>query len=310
MPVQYALRWPKIYEVAILYHYSRPPARTSRTTPPLRWRVGPFTLRTGADRAVTAMANCCSQHYARTLSLVNEAEELATSTIARPLEGRTRRLPTPPRRRGRGRPVGGGNTAEQTREILLDAAERSFTVRGYRASTMEVIAQDAGYSRAAIYRQFPNRELLVDALTQRTTQRHMVRMLERQPQGIGPIDMIVATLVIVATELAHDPLLKTISEASDEGTIAHMLANSTTVRQLAERAIEAVLREDAGKLFRRDIDAQDLTQYLVATALSLLLGIIPGSEDAEVARRYIDVFVLPAIVRDPPQPRAVFPRQT
>jgi hypothetical protein len=56
-------------------------------------------------------------------------------------------------------------------------------------------------------------------------------------------------------------------------------------------------------------NVQELTQYLVATALTLLLGIIPGSEDAEVARRYIDVFVLPAIVRDP-QPRAVFPRQT
>jgi hypothetical protein len=48
--------------------------------------------------------------------------------------------------------------------------------------------------------------------------------------------------------------------------------------------------------------AHDLTQYLIATALSLLLGIIPGTED-------VDVFVLPAIVSNPPQPRSVFPRQ-
>ena len=205
--------------------------------------------------------------------------------------------------------MGGGNTAEQTREILLDAAERCFTVRGYRASTMEVIARDAGYSRAAIYRQFPNRELLVDALIQRTTRRHMLRMMQQQPQGVSPIDMLVATMVIVATELAHDPLLETISEASEDGTIAHMLANNPTVRQLAEPVVQAVLREDAGKHFRPDIDAHDLTQFLIATALSLLLGIIPGSDDAEVARRYVEVFVLPAIVKDPPQPRAVFPRQ-
>jgi hypothetical protein len=52
-----------------------------------------------------------------------------------------------------------------------------------------------------------------------------------------------------------------------------------------------------------------LTQYLIATALSLLLGINPGTEDVDVARRYIDVFVLPAIVSNPPQPRAVFRRQ-
>ena len=76
--------------------------------------------------------------------------------------------------------MGDGNTAEQTREILLDAAERSFTVRGYRASTMESIAQEAGYSRAAMYRQFPNRQSLDDALIARTTQRHMTTILQRQ----------------------------------------------------------------------------------------------------------------------------------
>ncbi|MFZ3269425.1 MAG: TetR/AcrR family transcriptional regulator [Mycobacterium sp.] len=214
-------------------------------------------------------------------------------------------MPTSPRRRGR--PAGGGNTAEQTREILLDAAERSFRVRGHRASTMETIAQDAGYSRAALYRQFPNRESLNAALIHRTTQRHIVRLLERH-QGAGLVDMIVETLVIVATKLAHDPLLKTITDAADEGTVAQMLANSSTVTGLAEPLIEAMLREDAGQHFRPGIHSQDLTQFLIATALSLLLGIIPDSENADVARHYIEVFVLPAIIKDPPQPRTVFPR--
>ncbi len=95
--------------------------------------------------------------------------------------------------------------------------------------------------------------------------------------------MIVDSLVIVATELTHDPLLKTISEAADEGTVAQMLANSTTVTRLAEPRIEAMLREDAGHHFRRGIHPQDLTQFLIATALSLLLGIVPDSENADVA---------------------------
>lgn len=172
---------------------------------------------------------------------------------------------------------------------------------------MESIAQDAGYSRAALYRQFPNRESLDAALIQRTTQRHMVRLLEGRDTA-APVEMIVEILVIVATELAHDPLLKTIAEAADEGTVARMLANSATVTRLAEPGIEAILREDAGKHFRRGISPQDLTQFLVTTALSLLLGIIPNSENADVARHYIEVFVLPAIIRNPPQPRAVFPR--
>lgn len=172
---------------------------------------------------------------------------------------------------------------------------------------MESIAKDAGYSKATLYRQFPNRESLDAALIQRTTQRHIVRLLERQ-QGAGLVDMIVDILVIVATELAHDPLLKTIADAADEGTVAQMLANSSAVMRLAEPRIAAMLREDAGQHFRRGIHSKDLTQFLIATALSLLLGIIPDSENADVARHYIEVFVLPAIIADPPEPRVVFPR--
>ena len=173
---------------------------------------------------------------------------------------------------------------------------------------MEIIAQDAGYSRAALYRQFPNRKSLDAALIQRTTQRHMMRLLEGHDTA-RPIETIVDTLVIVATELAHDPLLKTISEAADEGTVDQMLASSSAITRLAEPTIEAILNQDAGKRFRRGIGAHDLTQFLITTALSLLLGIVPGSENADVARHYIEAFILPAIVTDPPQPHAVFPRE-
>ncbi|WP_319458114.1 MULTISPECIES: hypothetical protein [unclassified Mycobacterium] len=47
-------------------------------------------------------------------------------------------------------------------------------------------------------------------------------------------------------------------------------------------------------------------QFLIGTSMSMLLGVIPGTEDPEVARRYLEVFVLPALVADPPPPRDVF----
>jgi hypothetical protein len=46
--------------------------------------------------------------------------------------------------------------------------------------------------------------------------------------------MIVDTLVIVATELAHDPLLKTITEAADEGTVAQMPTCALPSVQIAD----------------------------------------------------------------------------
>jgi AcrR family transcriptional regulator len=209
-------------------------------------------------------------------------------------------------RRSRGRPVGGGITAEESKEAFLDAAERLFISPGYRASTMEVIAREAGYSRGSIYRHFPTRDSLVEAMIQRVTQRHMAGILERLPENASPVDILVESMVIVATELIHDPLLRTISDQSDERTVAHMLANNTALVQLVEASMEEMLASDGGNRFRPGLRPKDLAQFFISTSISMLLGVIPGTEDPETVRRYFDVFVLPAIVADPPKPRAVF----
>lgn len=215
-------------------------------------------------------------------------------------------MPTAPRRR-RGRPAGGGVTAEESKQAFLDAAERLFANRGYRDSTMEIIAREAGYSRGSIYRQFPTRERLVEALVQRTTQRHMEGILERVPPGAGVIDLLVESMVIVATELIHDPLLKSISDQSDERTVAHMVTNDAGLAQMVSTAMEGMLDQDDGGLFRPGLRAKDLAQFLISTNIAMLMGVVPGIEDADTARRYIDVFVLPALAAHPPPPRAVFP---
>jgi AcrR family transcriptional regulator len=216
-------------------------------------------------------------------------------------------LPEAPLRRSRGRPAGGGITAEQSKEAFLDAAERLFISPGYRASSMEMIANEAGYSRGSIYRQFPTRDSLVEALIQRVTQRHMARILDRLPSDAEALDILVESTVIVATELIHDPLLKTIGDQSDEGIVGHMLANKAALVQMVEPVMEEMLTTDAGDQFRRDLRPKDVAQFFISTAISMLLGVIPGTEDPDTVRRYIDVFVLPALLAHPPKPRSVFP---
>jgi AcrR family transcriptional regulator len=202
--------------------------------------------------------------------------------------------------------VGGGNTAEQAREVLMDAAEHLFVTRGYRASTMEVIAHEAGYSRTAIYRQFTNRDELIAAMVQRTTQRHMVSILPRISEGAGPIDLLVESLVIVATELVSDPLLNTIADQTPDGTIASLIATDSELTDLVTTTIKAMIAEDAAQ-FRAGLDPHDLAQFIIATALGFLVKTVPDITDPDAARRYIETFVLPAIVKKPPPPQRVFP---
>jgi AcrR family transcriptional regulator len=210
--------------------------------------------------------------------------------------------------RRRGRPVGGGNTAEQAKAVLMDAAERSILHRGFQASTMEVIAQEAGYSRAAMYRHFPNRRRLLEALVARKTRRHQVDIVARLPENAGLAEILVESLTIVATELIHDPLLQTLSQQTDDGTVAHLVANDPALPELVENLVEAMRADGGPHQIRPGLRAGDVGQFIITTAISMLLGVIPDTDKPDVARRYVETFVLPAILVHPPRARPVFER--
>lgn len=55
-------------------------------------------------------------------------------------------------------------SAAQTRSELLEAAERRFFAHGYHGTTLEAIAEEAGYSKGAVYSAFESKADLFLAL--------------------------------------------------------------------------------------------------------------------------------------------------
>ncbi len=56
-------------------------------------------------------------------------------------------------------------TAEDgRRERILEAAERAFVAHGFHAATMQHVAEEAGMSAGNLYRYFPSKESIVEAL--------------------------------------------------------------------------------------------------------------------------------------------------
>lgn len=49
---------------------------------------------------------------------------------------------------------------EQTRAAILAAAHASILKRGYQSSSLDQIAEDAGFTKGAIYVHFPNKQML------------------------------------------------------------------------------------------------------------------------------------------------------
>ena len=56
---------------------------------------------------------------------------------------------------------------DQTRARLLDAAEKVFVERGFHAASVDEVAEEAGYSKGAVYSNFENKDELFLAVLER-----------------------------------------------------------------------------------------------------------------------------------------------
>jgi AcrR family transcriptional regulator len=69
-------------------------------------------------------------------------------------------------------------TAEERRELILDAALEVFARRGFHGSSIDEIAQAAGVSKALIYEHFPSKRDLHVSLLERNVQEIFERLAE------------------------------------------------------------------------------------------------------------------------------------
>src|SRR5437763_2071325 len=61
---------------------------------------------------------------------------------------------------------------EATRELVLTAAARVFAERGFHATSLDAIAEEAGFSRGAVYYNFADKEeLFLELLDRRCAER-------------------------------------------------------------------------------------------------------------------------------------------
>jgi AcrR family transcriptional regulator len=206
-----------------------------------------------------------------------------------------------------GRPRGGGNEPEQAKEALLDAAERALSKHGYHASTMAVIAEEAGYTRTMAYRHFATRGELIEAVVRRVTVRQVAKIADRASDGEGQLTTLAAMItegfIVVATELARDPLYILVAEQTERGSVAQLFVNAERYLDFIVAMLEQKVAEE-GEIFREGLRLVDVARFLLSSALSMLLGLVADSDDPEQVRRYVNTFVLPAVMADPPPPAA------
>ncbi|WP_316675434.1 TetR/AcrR family transcriptional regulator [uncultured Tolumonas sp.] len=156
--------------------------------------------------------------------------------------------------------------AVERRARLLDAAETEFTQRGINIP-LESVAERAGVGIGTFYRNFPDRQALLDALLDRSLAR-MENQLIDDEKAKSVYDLIEH----IAESLVMSPVLSEYWRSTGKTQEAANLARDRFIR-IADRCLKAEPNE--GHL-RSDIVAED---FLLIS--SMLGGILCGRDMKE-----------------------------
>ncbi|SAK58080.1 TetR/AcrR family transcriptional regulator [Caballeronia ptereochthonis] len=93
---------------------------------------------------------------------------------------------------------------KQTRERLLDAAERMFVRKGFAATSVDDISDEAGYTRGAFYFNFDSKAEVLIELLQREGERTYSAIQAILKEGATPVEMKQRATAYFIDSLGHD----------------------------------------------------------------------------------------------------------
>ena len=171
--------------------------------------------------------------------------------------------------------------AIRNRERVLEAAKAVFSAGGPDAS-LEAVARRAGVGIGTLYRHFPTREALFEAVYRREVQQ-LGELAEQLKSEADPVDALRrwlrSNVEFVATKKGMSAALALAVQGSSELTAFSFERLSKAVGALLDRAVAA------GEI-RSDISPEDLLRALVGMCY---LHDQPGWQKSVV--RLLDVFV-------------------
>jgi AcrR family transcriptional regulator len=171
--------------------------------------------------------------------------------------------------------------ATRNRAQLLAVATRAFASAGTEPS-MRAIARQAGVGIATLYRHFPTKESLVDAVYRSQVVRLTTgarELLDRLPPAVAMRRWMDLFGDWIATKSG---MLDTLRAMIETGEIAH---GQTRVELLA--AITTIL--DAGRAvgdFRQDVTAEDISASLIG-----IFTVAPKSQREVLASRLLNLLM-------------------
>jgi AcrR family transcriptional regulator len=152
-----------------------------------------------------------------------------------------------------------------THERILDAAERCLRQLGLHRVSMGDVATQAGVSRGSVYRYFPDRRALLDAVLERSADRFVAGSTASVDRRRTLAAQVGEAAVFILEHRRDDTLL-----TGEESLLATLL--SVRVHGLLERWVEFWLPRLADAAargeVRSDLDPRQAAEWIVRLMLS------------------------------------------
>jgi len=137
--------------------------------------------------------------------------------------------------------------------VILDSAESMFGERGFRATSMDAIAERSGVTKALLYQYFGSKETLYEDCIERGRARlfdEIERRLAEQPPGWAQLEAFVRHYFDYLERNRENSWLL-YGEAARSAVDAMRERNAETIGGILERAVEA-----AGRRLDREATAE------------------------------------------------------
>jgi TetR/AcrR family transcriptional regulator, fatty acid metabolism regulator protein len=192
--------------------------------------------------------------------------------------------------------------AEEKRRLILDAAARVFARKGFYASRVGDIAEEAGVAHGLLYHYFESKDEVLDTIFREHWEQVLERLHSVETSREAPEQQLrdVANVLLRGWLREPDVVSVVIREIARSAHLAERATELLRPVGVIRRIIE---RGQATGDFRRDLDAETAAIVFYGAVDELIsgwvLGRLPGDErDVTHAERHVVEMLTTALAAD------------
>lgn len=201
---------------------------------------------------------------------------------------------------------GSADPGDHTSQRIIEAAVRQFELFGINRSTVEQITRRAGLSRVTLYRRFPGKRQLIEAVMMRK----LTGFLDDLDQEIAAYptteDKLTEGFVFALAALREDVLLSRLLESEPETFVPYLTVQGAPILQAAAQFLATHLAQDLDDDRRTGTELLTVADLTVRLMISFVLT--PHTsvdlDDPQTARDYAQHYLAPILTGRLPRPHS------